>query len=201
MRTSLISYSIFLHIFTMHHNDVIMGAIASQITSLTIVYSTICSGTDQIISKLRVSGLCGGKSPGTGEFRTTWWRHQMETFSALLALCAGNSPVPGEFPVQRPVTRSFDVFFYLCLNEWLSIQSSSWWFETPSSSLWCHCNERPVARKMSPFDDVIMGHPFMCPTSRFITTYWWVQNVSIPFARSNEIFRRNLPWWKHKTTK
>ena len=35
----------------------------------------------------------------------------METFSALLALCAGNSPVTGEFPSQRPVTRSFDVFF------------------------------------------------------------------------------------------
>ena len=27
-----------------------------------------------------------------------WWRHQMETVSALLAICAGNSPVPGEFP-------------------------------------------------------------------------------------------------------
>ena len=35
----------------------------------------------------------------------------METFSAQLAICAGNSPVPGEFPAQRPVTRSFDVFF------------------------------------------------------------------------------------------
>ena len=35
----------------------------------------------------------------------------METFYALLALCAGNSPVTGEFPTQRPVTRSFDVFF------------------------------------------------------------------------------------------
>ena len=35
----------------------------------------------------------------------------METFSALLAICAGNSPVPGEFPAQRPVTRSFGVFF------------------------------------------------------------------------------------------
>ena len=35
----------------------------------------------------------------------------METFSALLAICAGNSPVPGEFPTQRPVTWSFDVFF------------------------------------------------------------------------------------------
>ena len=34
----------------------------------------------------------------------TWWRHQMETFSALLAICAGNSPVTGEFPAQRPAT-------------------------------------------------------------------------------------------------
>ena len=46
----------------------------------------------------------------------------METFSALLALCAGNSPVTGEFPSQRPVTRSFDVFFDLCLNKRLSKQ-------------------------------------------------------------------------------
>ena len=41
---------------------------------------------------------------------TTWWRHQMETFSALLAIYAGNWPVPGEFPAQRSVTRSFDIF-------------------------------------------------------------------------------------------
>ena len=45
-----------------------------------------------------------------------WWRHQMETCSALLAISAGNSPVSGEFPAQRPVTRSFDVFFDLRLN-------------------------------------------------------------------------------------
>ena len=41
----------------------------------------------------------------------------MEIFSALLAICAGNSPASGEFPAQRPVTRSFDVFFDLCLNK------------------------------------------------------------------------------------
>ena len=52
----------------------------------------------------------------------TWWRHQMETFSALLAICAGNSPVSGEFSAQRPVTRSFDVFFDLCPNKQLSKQ-------------------------------------------------------------------------------
>ena len=71
----------------------------------------------------------------------TWWRHQMETFSALLALCAGNSPVNGEFPTQRPVTRSFDVFFNLCVNKRVSKQSWGWWFETRSRSLWRHCNE------------------------------------------------------------
>ena len=48
-----------------------------------------------------------------------WWRHQMETFSALLAICAGNSPVTSEFPAQKLVTRSFDVFFDLHPNKWL----------------------------------------------------------------------------------
>ena len=42
----------------------------------------------------------------------------METFSASQAICVGNSPVPGEFPAQRPVTRSFDVFFDLHPNKW-----------------------------------------------------------------------------------
>ena len=71
----------------------------------------------------------------------TWWRHQMETFSALLAICARNSPVPGEFPAQRPVTRSFDVFFHLRLNKRLSKQSWGWWFETLSCPLWRHRNQ------------------------------------------------------------
>ena len=62
------------------------------------------------------------------------------SFSALLAICAGNSPVPGEFPTQRPMTRSFDVFFYLRPNKRLSKQWWGWWFETPSCPLWCHCN-------------------------------------------------------------
>ena len=64
----------------------------------------------------------------------------METFSWLLAICAGNSPVQGELPAQRPVTRSFGVFFDLRLNKRLSTQSWGWWFETPSCPLWRHCN-------------------------------------------------------------
>ena len=48
---------------------------------------------------------------------------------------------PGEFPAQRPVTRSFDVFFYLRPNNRLSKQPWGWWFQTPSWSLWRQCND------------------------------------------------------------
>ena len=44
----------------------------------------------------------------------------METFSALQALCTGNSPAIVEFPAQRPLTRSFDIFFDLRLNCWVN---------------------------------------------------------------------------------
>ena len=66
-----------------HNNPMV-----SQITSLTIVYSAIYSGTDQSKhSELRVTGLCGGNSPVTGEFPaqrasngenvSIWWRHHV----------------------------------------------------------------------------------------------------------------------------
>ena len=92
----------------------------------------------------------------------TWWRHQMETFSALLAICAGNSPVPGEFPTQRPVTRSFDVFFDLRPNKRLNKQWWGWWFETQSCPLWRHCNEWvPMGHK-----DIGLG----------VRVEWWTCN-------------------------
>ena len=72
--------------------------------------------------------------------KISWWRHQMETFSALLPISAGNSPVPGEFPAQRTVTRSFDFFFDQRPNKRLSKQSWGWWFETLSRPLWRQCN-------------------------------------------------------------
>ena len=92
------------------------------------------------------------------------WKH----FSTLLAICAGNSPVPGEFPTQRPVTRSFDVFFDLRLNKWLSKQSWGWWFETLSGPLWRQCNDcQPIKRHVRKFSvsnrnfkrDFWLSHP------------------------------------------
>ena len=64
------------------YNDVKMSAMAFQITSLTIVYSTVYSRRRwKKTSKLRVTGLC-----------------------------EGNSPVTGEFPAQRPLTRKMFPF-------------------------------------------------------------------------------------------
>ena len=49
----------------------------------------------------------------------------METFSEYLAICAENSPVPCEFPAQRPVTRSFDVFFDLVwIDDWVNTRDA-----------------------------------------------------------------------------
>ena len=56
-------------------------------------------------------------------------------------LC-GEFTGPREFPAQRPVTRRFDVFFDLLPNKRCSKQRWGWWIETPSRSLWRHCNVR-----------------------------------------------------------
>ena len=60
-------------------------------------------------------------------------------------LC-GEFTGPGEFPTQRPVTRSFDVYFALRLNKRLSEQPWGWWFETLSWSLWRQCNAILICR-------------------------------------------------------
>ena len=55
-------------------------------------------------------------------------------------LC-GEFTGPRWIPAQRPVMRSFDVFFDPRLNK-LNKQWWGWWFEAPSHPLWCHCNDK-----------------------------------------------------------
>ena len=71
----------------------------------------------------------------------TWWRHRMKASPALLALSEGNPPVAGALSWRWPLTPSFDVFFDLYPDKRLSKQSRCRWFETPSRSLWFHCND------------------------------------------------------------
>ena len=70
--------------------------------------------------------------------------------SASRALCEGNPSVTDGFPSQRPVVRSFDVFFDLRLNKRLGKQSRRRWVETTLSSLWRHCNGMEMQRGQIP---------------------------------------------------
>ena len=56
------------------------------------------------------------------------WRHQMEPFSALLALCAGNSPVTGEFP-HKDQWRWALMFSLICAwtNGWIKSETPVIW--------------------------------------------------------------------------
>ena len=112
----------------------------------------------------------------------SWWRHQMETFSALLAICAGNSPVAGEFPAQRPVTRSFDVFFDPRLNKRLSKQSWGWWFEALSRPLWRHRNVHHDLRLiwMSPNRVVCT----VLYSYRWLSKHFWIDILYVAIAAS-----------------
>ena len=78
----------------------------------------------------------------------------------------------GEFPAQRPVTRSFDVFFDLRLNKRLSKQSWGWWFGTLSRPLWRHCNDFPLW-------GFFIDYTFTTVWSR-IMSWWWP--ISSPVA-------------------
>ena len=94
-----------------------------------------------------------------------WWRHQMETYSALLALCAGTSPVTGEFPAQRPVTRSFDVSFICAwINGWANNRETG---ETQSRSLWRHRNVCPYPVPwQSPPPCPVSSRPVRCQQTK-----------------------------------
>ena len=97
-------------------------------------------------SDLKASERCLMDFSASTNIRCTQWLSVImmtssngNIFRVIGRLC-GEFTGPGEFPAQRPVTRSFDVFFDLHPNKLLSKQWRGWWFETSSRSLWRHCN-------------------------------------------------------------
>ena len=80
----------------------------------------------------------------SGFFYKSWWRHEMETFSALLATCAENSPVP------KANAAELWFFYDLHHNQRSSKQSWGWWFETPSRPLWRHRYDVACQRRSPP---------------------------------------------------
>ena len=76
------------------------------------------------------------------------WCWKLRGWILIMTSSNGNifrvtDPLCGEFTglQQRPVTRSFDVFFDLRLDGRLSKHSWGWWLETPSCPLWSQSND------------------------------------------------------------
>ena len=127
----------------------------------------------------RVTGFCAGNSPATaGNSPAT----------------AGNSPVTGDFSSHIPVTRSFDVFFDLRLNRQLSKQSRRRWFETPSRSLWRHCNMVPNS------DPVIRAAMGSFGVQRVTLAQFWIGETGqiggfrALWKKWPQIWHTALPW-------
>ena len=120
----------------------------------------------------------------------SWWRHQMETFSALLALCAGNSPVPVNSP-HKGQWRGALMFSLICtwINDWVSNREAgdlrrhhdhydvivmsnyrllTFWFNSLSRTLskrvlsLALCEENPMVRMNSPHKWPMMGKACLC---------------------------------------
>ena len=118
-----------------------------------------------------------------------WWRHQKETFSALLPICAGNSPVTGEFPAQWPVTRSFDVYFDLRLKKRLSKQSRGRRFETPSWPYCRHFIEESVSMSWYYYSESSIFQYIYPAAHREISTISLTQGMAI-----EKINLKCIPW-------
>ena len=70
-----------------------------------------------------------------------WWRHQMETFPRYWPFVRVIHRSPVNSPQKGQWRGALMVSLICAFNKRLSIQSWGWGLETPSRSLWRHCNE------------------------------------------------------------
>ena len=113
--------------------------------------------------------------------RPTAWQYNMKRdmmtssngniFRVTGPLC-GEFTGPGEFPTQKPVTRSFDVFFDLRLNKRLSKQPWGWWFETLSCPVWRHGNVTDCIISLA-------QNALICLLSLLCETHWKTGSGSV----------------------
>ena len=123
--------------------DVCIQLLYICLINSAFIYHTVCS-TRQVAMNNVCPTFLVFNIHTHADCPLSWWRHQMKTFSALLAICVGISPVTGECPTQKPVARSFDVFFDLCRNKRLSKQSWGWYLRR-------HCTHYEVSVMLGRF--------------------------------------------------
>ena len=146
------------HIENIHYCDVITGTVASQITILTIVYSTVYSDADQRIHQSSASlafvrGIFPAQMASNAENASIWWRHHVTSGTGIkkccmmasshgsafriLGLCEGNPLITAGFPSQVASEADLWCFFYVSLNK-QPVEQLTIWDDT--TILWRHGN-------------------------------------------------------------
>ena len=124
------------------------------VVAAIVILSNICRAWTMYLCMDSVKFLL--EAPGASILwgATILWRDADPFWGTSIRTGASNRDITvyqalRKFPTQRPVTRSFDVYFDLRLNKRLCKPSWGWWFETLLCPLWCHSNVKMAAPKMS----------------------------------------------------
>ena len=107
-----------------------LAKIYSECFNTTVTPEKICLDLESQLSP-RILPCCTNLHEPHVVLLETWWRHDMESCPALLALCVGNPPVTGGFTSQRAWNADFAVFVDALLNKRLNKQWTCRWFKTP----------------------------------------------------------------------
>ena len=120
-----------------------MRAIASQIISLTIVYSTVYSGANQSKHQSSASLAFVGEFTGTGEFPaqrasyaenvSIWWRHHGTTLQAQFDF------LDKFLHIELVIITTLDLWILICIS------ASDWWAESPWSAINLNAASRALA--------------------------------------------------------
>ena len=116
-------------------------------------------------------------------FGSSWWRHQMETFSALLAPCAGNSPVPVNSQ-HKGQWRGALIFSLICarINDWVNNR------------------EAGDLRRYRGHYDVIVMDKLTDKSVNWITTGSFTLSTLIHNPHLKSI-KFTFTWWRHQMEK
>ena len=163
--------------FCEHYNDIIMSTMASQITSLTIVYSTVYSGGDQRQNQSCASlAFAPGihRCPSLSNFKAISW-FKLPIFE--------NFVTSRELTIRRPVLYWKDSCIIFCCLQHHSrcaakdlsdiYQDTVWWYVHTSN----HC---PLRRCNYDIKSVIFEHILyikLMSTSCGITLRWMSKNL------------------------
>ena len=108
---------IFHTVWSVHYSDIILSEMASQITGVSIVCSSVCSGRDQ--RKQQSPGSMTSQRASYAENVSFWWRHVF-VISLCIRHCTNSLELPVNFMISNQI-KSKIVYYHIWTHFQLQI--------------------------------------------------------------------------------